>query len=1021
MTDILKLGAASFHPSNALTGNEDMTVYRGQNMMLRGEPGSYYFEAFAGIKNLQEPIPSVVMAGTLSFTAGDNRIEGTDTLFKDELHIGQFIYAGTDVLVVEEIISDTLFLCDRPPYKSGVNKPGYKMPVLFEIDNKRGTLIWGNALKFDLGNIVCVGEGNLRLNGEMLPGTSLVADRKVKLAIFDENTGNYSVERFGFRVDPRAEDLRIDVVPGGTKQMTLGNYSFRFAWANKETAFGFSNPSDVIKIDGSGNSLAITASGQRFRLDFTGALAHKPTNADAIIVYRSMFSTGARSNLTSYAEGSWFVASTVLIADLLPGDLLYVDVLDAELGTEVTFDNDPPPDADWVTALAGDIVLLSCHGEKTVANPDGTSPGPMIVPQRRGNRDAFPAETSTPLSPPDTIIGFAASVGRIFLMTRVGLPFATSTGQADFPITTRPFWQTGFKGPFGLAFINDTLYAFTSKGVTRSIATGDEGADQYAFAAAAEDITRGWYAGHVHAVHDPANELACFIYSASHRNAEGYWVSTVLPFNLRQQAFMPLIIIEKPGRDMVVCGAAKINGHLQFLAGGSGIPEVLPVSEEPPISVESGSIEEEDPGEVFAPLTGTVFVCGAECIAEISSANAHMSTDTTAVIRTDERVRSGGYSWKVTGHVRGRFGLPMRPRGQSGDPAGDPQTAPVPPAVDEYSDVWVGRIFVNFAELPVDDAYILLSGTGSGDLALDIVGTMGIVVGIDQKFYIGGDFGAWWVTYPVMRRGTGIPFLMDRWYRIDFKIDRVNARVDLIVKDDATDTILGNVYHQFAGTTHPRDAIRFGPYGGDGGITYYDDIVITNDAANWPIGESYIVGMRAVSDGTHTIPANMTINVDGVGPLMPPAEGWSHLGEYVEGSGFTRTPSIALRYAAGGSGETILRFNLDVVSGVASVIRGPRAVAIQVGNYHGNGYGVAILNDNGTLAVINDFPFFNNHDEIRNHWVPTPPSNPTGEWQVTGGDGNIHNLELQMRTTSGWTTIHSFALEMEFFGREGID
>jgi hypothetical protein len=370
--------------------------------------------------------------------------------------------------------------------------------------------------------------------------------------------------------------VAVSVVAGGTKNQSLGQYSFRFSWANFDTGYGFSNPSEVVKFDATNNLLEITATNQMFCCDFTSALASKPSNADSVIIYRSLYSDSAQ-NATQAAEGSWFVASTVKIADFESGDLVYVDVLDGELGAEVTFDNDPPPDADWLSFLSGDPILISCYGEKTNANSDGTSPGPFISPGKRGNRDAFPATTATPISPPDTIIGFVPSVGRLFLMTRVGLPFASATGQSDFPVTTRAFWETGFKSPFGLVFVNDVLYAFTHKGVTRSIATGDEGSEQFAFAGAVDDITKDWYAGYVHAVRDPQNELIVFIYSAAERNADGWWISLALPFYLRHGIFGPLIEITKPDRDMIVTGAANVGGKLCFIAGGRGGSYTPPV------------------------------------------------------------------------------------------------------------------------------------------------------------------------------------------------------------------------------------------------------------------------------------------------------------------------------------------------------------------------------------------------------------------------------------------------------------
>lgn len=567
MPEILKLGGASFHPSAANTGNEAATVLRGRNMLLRGSDGSYYFECFGGIKDLNEAVPMVQLTGTISYTDGSTAVTGTGTLFRNELRFGQKILVQDQVFVVEDIFSDTSLIVQRPADNTGVAQLAYKPPHLFEIDNRRGAMVWGNAIKFDRGHIIAVGEGQLRIDGDVLPGESLIASRTLQIALLDPTTDQYSVSGMGITA-PSAAGVSVSVVAGGTRNMTQGAYSFRYAWANSETGYGFSNPSEVIKLDASSNQLAVTATNQRFQFDFTVALASKPDNADAVIIYRSLY-VDAQQNLVQAGEGSWFAAATVKVEDFEAGDIVYVDVLDGELGSEVSFDNDLPPKADWLSVLAGDPVLISCYGDKVIGGDDlGEAPGPFIAPSRRGNREGYPAAISTSLSPPDEIIGFCPAVGRLFLMTKIGLPFAVPTGQSDFPVETRAFWQTRFKSPYGLVFLNDTLYAFQITGATRSIATGDKAEEQFNFAAAVEEITKDWYAGYVHAAYDPQNECVVFIYSAAERNAEGYWISLALPFSLRHNCWMPLIELTKPGQDMIVTGASAIGSHLQFLAGG---------------------------------------------------------------------------------------------------------------------------------------------------------------------------------------------------------------------------------------------------------------------------------------------------------------------------------------------------------------------------------------------------------------------------------------------------------------------
>lgn len=568
MAEIITLGGKNFQPSTANTGNELLgSVLRGRNMMIRGSDGSFFFECYRGHKNLQEPIPMKQIDGTLSYVAGSTDIVGSGTLFLEQLRFGMKLLVGSQVLVVGNIIDDEHFDSQRAPDQTESGQTAYKMPHLFDINNQRGTLIWGNAIKTDKGNIVAVGEGRLRINGAELAGDSMLVQRRIQIALYQAADKTYRVENLGYSVAPSG--VKVDVVSGGSKNMSVGNYSWRFAWANFDTAFGFSNPGEVVKfLDGTTTPIAITSTNQRFRINFTDALLNKPTNADSVVVFRSQYGD-ASSNINLAAEGSWYLAAQVKISDLESGNLLYIDVLDGELGFEVSFDNDEPPDADWLSFISGDPILISCYGDKTTDNDDGTSPGPFISPGKRGNRDAFPADIAVPLSPPDTIIGFVPGVGRLFLMTRVSLPFASGTGQSDFPVVTTPFWQTGFNSPYGLVLINDFLYAWTAKGATRSIATGDAGDEQF-FSAAVEEITKDWNPGYIHAVHDRQNELVVFIYSAAERDADGWWISLALPFYLRHGVFGPLIPLSKPDRDFIVCGAANIGGKLQFIAGGRG-------------------------------------------------------------------------------------------------------------------------------------------------------------------------------------------------------------------------------------------------------------------------------------------------------------------------------------------------------------------------------------------------------------------------------------------------------------------
>jgi hypothetical protein len=552
-------------------------VFRGQNFFLKGRAPNLYFESYGGHKNLSEIIPTAILTGTISFSPSSRTISGTSTAFFDEAHIGQFIITLLgEIIVVEEVLTDTSLRAASYPLTTGTSVAGYRMPVLFDMDNKRGTLLSGNAIKFDKGTIIAVGSGTLRVNGSALAGTSLSATRTAKLALYNAATDNYSVFPLGFDGVPTG--ITATAVAGGTRGMVAGKYSLRIQKANSATG-GYGNPSEKITVT--------IAAGERIRL--TGFAL---TSDDIAMGWDSWRINGNRNggstalNDHSYANGAWYLVKTVYPATRtdMPADLLLSDLdadaaaddynleyLDAEIdGTLriLTFDNDDPPDAEFVGTVAGYPVLISCQGKGTPDKPNGTSPGAFIVPTKPANIEAAPLGGAVPLSPPETIIGMYMAAGRLYLLTVNSLPIAVFTADPTFPVATRPFWKSGFKNPYAICFVNGTLYGFTSSGATRSVEGGDEGSEQHTFAADMEEIMKNWDASRVFVVHDPANECVCFINSGAYKNSSGYWVSECYPYMLRQEAWNMPIIFSATTHDMVVTGAATVNGRMEFLAGG---------------------------------------------------------------------------------------------------------------------------------------------------------------------------------------------------------------------------------------------------------------------------------------------------------------------------------------------------------------------------------------------------------------------------------------------------------------------
>lgn len=564
----LTLTSAPYIPSSPLTGGESLVVYRGKNMILRGLPPRLYYEVYAGSENLSEPIPAVALTGTLAFSPSSTTVTGTGTDFLSELHVGgQIVKANGEVLSVVQILSDTQFITGRLPSTTETTATGYRCPNLFPLDIKRGSQLTGNALHYDKGTILSVGSGTLYVNGAVLAGESLTATRRAQVALYDASTLTYTVEDIGFDDVPTIVHTDVTVLgSGGTKNMSLGYYSFKVAYYSDVTS-GYSNATDTL-LSGGTAGYQITLPNSRINIDFSGDTP--PDKADGYIIYGSAFAGQSATSAVNAIQGGWFqIGDPVPFTDLV-GDQHTFDYIDSDLSTLVSFDNDTPPDAELLGSLDRYPVLISTNGSGvgSLTRRRSTNPGPYVSPIKAENFDAYPDVMKVPTEKGETIIGAVSAAGRIFVLTSNTLQAVTLTGLPSAPITCRPFWKRGFQGANNLVFIDDTLYGFTTAGVFRSIATGDEGSESHIFASDVESQTADWHGAYVFVAHDPKNEQVCFFYSASGLNASSYWETTILPFSLRQQQWQPPIVLSSATRDMVVTGVATVGGHLEFIAGG---------------------------------------------------------------------------------------------------------------------------------------------------------------------------------------------------------------------------------------------------------------------------------------------------------------------------------------------------------------------------------------------------------------------------------------------------------------------
>ena len=563
-----KLAPVPFIPSAPLSGSEQSCIYRGQNLKLRGLAPNLYFETYAGSENLSEPVPSVAITGTISFSPASLTVTGVGTSFLEELHLKQFLQASNgEVLVVATITDATHFEMARLPQSTGAGLTAVRCPNLFALDTMRGSLLTGNGSIWDKGTILAVGSGTLYLNGAVLPGESMTATRRPQVALYNAASLNYTVEDIGFDTVPTIANTNITVVnSGGTKNTSPGYYSFKVAYYSSVTS-GYGNATPTL-LSGGTAGYNVTVANSTFDFDFSGDTP--PSKADSYIIYGSAFAGSSAISAVNAIQGGWFqIGNPVPFTSLAAGHYVF-DYIDTDLSTLVSFDNDTPPDAEMYASLDRYPILISTNGAGvgSGAREATTSPGPYISPIKAENFDAYPNTFKVPTERGEVIFGVVGSAGRIFVLTPNTLQAVTPTGVPAFPFTCRPFWKRGFQGSYNVAFIDDTLYGFTTTGMYRSIAQGDVASESHIFASNVEAQTADWHGGYVFVAHDPKNEEVCFFYSAARKNNAGYWETDIYPYSLRQEAWQMPVVLSDNTRDMVVTGVATVAGHLEFVAGG---------------------------------------------------------------------------------------------------------------------------------------------------------------------------------------------------------------------------------------------------------------------------------------------------------------------------------------------------------------------------------------------------------------------------------------------------------------------
>ena len=198
-----------------------------------------------------------------------------------------------------------------------------------------------------------------------------------------------------------------------------------------------------------------------------------------------------------------------------------------------------------------------------------------------------------------------------------------------------------------------------------------------------------------------------------------------------------------------------------------------------------------------------VFVCGAEC--GVVAAASHWITSTGTTSFSTTTVRTGARSLRVNPTAG----------------TGEFDTLALASSAD-----WVVRAYVYFATLP--------SATTS------FISRVGTVIGVwfnasDSKVYVGSDAST--------LGATGVSVTTGQWYRIDFKYTAttLDAQVD------------GAAVGQLTGTYSAFTQLAIGRSATVTKDLFFDDIIISQTAVDYPLGAGFVKSYIPNADGTHNV------------------------------------------------------------------------------------------------------------------------------------------------------------------------
>ncbi len=317
---------------------------------------------------------------------------------------------------------------------------------------------------------------------------------------------------------------------------------------------------------------------------------------------------------------------------------------------------------------------------------------------------------------------------------------------------------------------------------------------------------------------------------------------------------------------------------------------------------------------------------------------------------------------------------------------------------------WVGRVYVQFAQLPSISTYII--ETGAGDTGPGVYFNQ-----TDSKLYarVGTTSGA-----------TGVVISTSQWYRVDFDFNIQTAGNDVCdVQVDGT--ICGQA--TATGISASQTQIAIGVSGAASVISYWDDVILSNTAADYPLGAGYVNHFVPTADGTH--------NVAGTGDFQRTVTATDILNattdayQLVDDVPLESGASVDwINMAAPVNATDYVECVFGPAPGISTPTTAPRTVEVIAGIHQATtatGNMEIRLNDNGTMGTVYTATTVAGVTSVaykRAHFAD-PPSAAT-VWTLSG-NGNFNNLRVRFGSPAALDVVPDqyfdcIMVEAEFAG-----